>query len=117
MVQNLSPFSIVWPFRRPFLAALAAFAIAQILKLFTYWYSERRWDWTRIIGSGGMPSSHTGLVRFKQCHAHVILWLSCSISHCVVFGVNQWAMRRGNGVIGKPEVLCLTRYTYCIGIT
>ncbi len=39
-----------------------AFVIAQVLKVFTYWYSERRWDFTRLIGSGGMPSSHTGCV-------------------------------------------------------
>ena len=49
--------------RRPCIAAVAAFVVAQVLKLFTYWYSERRWDWTRLIGSGGMPSSHTGCVR------------------------------------------------------
>ena len=48
--------------RRPFVAAVVAFVIAQTLKAFTFWYSERRWDWTRLIGSGGMPSSHTGCV-------------------------------------------------------
>ena len=48
--------------RRPCVAAVLAFVIAQTLKLFTYWYSERRWDFTRLIGSGGMPSSHTGCV-------------------------------------------------------
>lgn len=48
--------------RRPCIAAVAAFVIAQVLKVFTYWYSERRWDATRLIGSGGMPSSHTGCV-------------------------------------------------------
>ncbi|CAK0787965.1 hypothetical protein CVIRNUC_011187 [Coccomyxa viridis] len=46
----------------PCVAAVLAFVIAQTLKLFTYWYSERRWDFTRLIGSGGMPSSHTGCV-------------------------------------------------------
>ncbi|KAK9916276.1 hypothetical protein WJX75_000823 [Coccomyxa subellipsoidea] len=46
----------------PCIAAVAAFVIAQVLKVFTYWYSERRWDATRLIGSGGMPSSHTGCV-------------------------------------------------------
>ncbi|KAK9843395.1 hypothetical protein WJX81_000344 [Elliptochloris bilobata] len=46
----------------PFVAAVIAFVIAQTLKAFTFWYSERRWDWTRLIGSGGMPSSHTGCV-------------------------------------------------------
>ena len=53
--------------RRPFIAAVIAFVIAQTLKAFTFWYSERRWDWTRLIGSGGMPSSHTGCVRATIC--------------------------------------------------
>lgn len=46
---------------------MLAFVIAQTLKLFTYWYSERRWDFTRLIGSGGMPSSHTGCVSPCAC--------------------------------------------------
>jgi len=46
----------------PFIAAFIAFAIAQLLKVFTFWYSERRWDYTRVVGSGGMPSSHTACV-------------------------------------------------------
>lgn len=45
------------------MAAFIAFAIAQIAKVFTYYYTENRWDPTRIIGSGGMPSSHTSMVR------------------------------------------------------
>ncbi|KAK9824280.1 hypothetical protein WJX72_009145 [[Myrmecia] bisecta] len=46
----------------PFIAAFIAFVIAQCLKVFTFWYAERRWDFSRLIGSGGMPSSHTALV-------------------------------------------------------
>ena len=45
------------------MAAFIAFAIAQITKLFTFYYTENRWDFTRIVGSGGMPSSHTSMVR------------------------------------------------------
>ena len=47
----------------PFVAAFIAFAIAQITKLFTFYYTENRWDITRVVGSGGMPSSHTSMVR------------------------------------------------------
>lgn len=53
---------------------MLAFVIAQTLKLFTYWYSERRWDFTRLIGSGGMPSSHTGCVStrtLRTCNKHL----------------------------------------------
>jgi acid phosphatase family membrane protein YuiD len=49
--------------RRPFVAAFIAFAIAQITKCFTYYYTENKWDFTRIVGSGGMTSSHTSMVR------------------------------------------------------
>ena len=46
----------------PFVAAFTAFAIAQTLKVFTFYCLEGRWDLSRLVGSGGMPSSHTGAV-------------------------------------------------------
>jgi hypothetical protein len=42
------------------LSAFAAFALAQISKVFTHYYVEKTWDWTRLVGSGGgfrRPSS------------------------------------------------------------
>ncbi|KAI7751005.1 hypothetical protein M8C21_004208 [Ambrosia artemisiifolia] len=44
------------------LSALAAFVLAQFIKVFTTWYKEQRWDLKRLIGSGGMPSSHSATV-------------------------------------------------------
>lgn len=65
--------------RSPFVAAFIAFAIAQITKCFTYYYTENKWDFTRIVGSGGMPSSHTSMVRaalangtFRQPAGHLL---------------------------------------------
>ncbi|XAR64430.1 hypothetical protein NMG60_11024764 [Bertholletia excelsa] len=46
----------------PLISALVAFAIAQSTKFFTSWYKERRWDLKQLIGSGGMPSSHSATV-------------------------------------------------------
>ncbi|XP_058095150.1 uncharacterized protein LOC131240738 isoform X3 [Magnolia sinica] len=46
----------------PLLSAFLAFATAQFLKLFTTWYKEKRWDSKRLLGSGGMPSSHSATV-------------------------------------------------------
>jgi len=40
-------------------ATVLAWTIAQVLKLFTYYSSERKFDFKRIWGSGGMPSSHS----------------------------------------------------------
>lgn len=45
-----------------FWAAFFGFLTAQVAKVFTHWYTERRWDFSRLYGSGGMPSSHTSLV-------------------------------------------------------
>ncbi|KAJ9560989.1 hypothetical protein OSB04_006149 [Centaurea solstitialis] len=44
------------------LSAFLAFAIAQFLKVITTRYKEKRWDAKKIIGSGGMPSSHSSTV-------------------------------------------------------
>lgn len=60
--RNALPQKIQVLLCRPFIAAFIAFAIAQLLKVLTFWYSERRWDYTRVVGSGGMPSSHTACV-------------------------------------------------------
>ncbi|CAB4294758.1 unnamed protein product [Prunus armeniaca] len=46
----------------PLLSAVVAFAIAQFIKFFTSWYKERRWDFKQLVGSGGMPSSHSATV-------------------------------------------------------
>lgn len=42
--------------------AVAAWFVAQALKIPTYWLVEKKWDWGRFFGSGGMPSSHTAFV-------------------------------------------------------
>lgn len=44
------------------LVAMAAWALAQILKVIILLVKERRLDLHRLIGSGGMPSSHSALV-------------------------------------------------------
>ncbi|KAA8529738.1 hypothetical protein F0562_034162 [Nyssa sinensis] len=46
----------------PLISALVAFALAQSIKFFTSWYKERRWDLKQLVGSGGMPSSHSATV-------------------------------------------------------
>uniref|UniRef100_A0A7N0VIQ5 Acid phosphatase/vanadium-dependent haloperoxidase-related protein n=1 Tax=Kalanchoe fedtschenkoi TaxID=63787 RepID=A0A7N0VIQ5_KALFE len=46
----------------PLIFALLAFTVAQLIKFFTTWYKEGRWDFKRLVGSGGMPSSHSATV-------------------------------------------------------
>lgn len=44
------------------LCALLAWLVAQTLKVLLYGALERKWDFRRFWGSGGMPSSHSSLV-------------------------------------------------------
>ena len=44
------------------LAAVLAWFVAQLLKVMLVLLKERRWDVSRMIGSGGMPSYHSALV-------------------------------------------------------
>ena len=38
---------------------IIAWALAQLLKVPTYWFVEKRLNWRRAFEAGGMPSSHT----------------------------------------------------------
>lgn len=42
--------------------AVTAWATAQLLKVFTYYFKEKKVNIERLTGAGGMPSSHTALV-------------------------------------------------------
>jgi acid phosphatase family membrane protein YuiD len=46
----------------PLISAVVSFAIAQAIKFLTTWYKENRWDPKLLVGSGGMPSSHSSTV-------------------------------------------------------
>lgn len=76
----------------PLISAFVAFAIAQSIKFFTSWYKERRWDLKQLVGSGGMPSSHsatvTGLAMaigfqegFGGSHFAIALILACVVMY------------------------------------
>ncbi|MFZ5943402.1 MAG: divergent PAP2 family protein [Bacillota bacterium] len=41
---------------------LFAWALAQLLKVIIVLWTQRKWDFTRLVGAGGMPSSHSALV-------------------------------------------------------
>jgi acid phosphatase family membrane protein YuiD len=45
-----------------FMSAFWSWLTAQMMKYFTAFYREGRWDWRVMFDSGGMPSSHTSLV-------------------------------------------------------
>ena len=49
-------------FNQVLLAGLAAWALAQIIKVPYAYLREKRWDWSLLLRAGGMPSSHAALV-------------------------------------------------------
>ena len=44
------------------LCSLIAWFVAQALKIPLFFLLEKRWDFRRFVGSGGMPSSHSAMV-------------------------------------------------------
>ncbi|KAI6672784.1 hypothetical protein NL676_000690 [Syzygium grande] len=70
--------SSLLPYNLPLISAFLAFALAQFLKLFTTWFKERRWDSKRMLGSGGMPSSHSATV---TALAVAIVVLACVVMY------------------------------------
>ncbi len=44
------------------ICSIAAWAIAQIFKVFTNFYVVREFDLKRLVGDGGMPSAHSATV-------------------------------------------------------
>ena len=45
-----------------FFACLIASVMAQLLKLPLEFLRTKQWDWSLILGTGGMPSSHSAVV-------------------------------------------------------
>ena len=48
------------------LCAVVSWLAAQVIKVLINLFVERKLDWSRLIGMGGMPSSHTACV-FSMC--------------------------------------------------
>lgn len=45
-----------------FIASLVSSILAQILKLPLEYLRTKKWDWSLIFGTGGMPSSHSAAI-------------------------------------------------------
>ncbi len=43
------------------MCAVAAWMVAQLLKLPLNYMTNKKWDWTLLISPGGMPSSHSAI--------------------------------------------------------
>lgn len=97
-------------------AAMLSFTIAQICKVFTHYHTHGKVDWGRLVGSGGMPSSHTALVVGLTTAIGLKDALDSSIfALCLVFSLVVSVSLRFCGlharlyIVGKRS-LCLGRW-------
>jgi acid phosphatase family membrane protein YuiD len=78
------------------IAALLSFSIAQTAKVFTHYHATGKVDYTRLVGSGGMPSSHTALVVGLCTSIGLKEGMQSSIfALCLVFSLVVRARARG----------------------
>ena len=47
---------------RFFIVSVSSWFLAQFLKTVIYAIENKKWDWTRLFGDGGMPSGHSATV-------------------------------------------------------
>lgn len=47
---------------RFFIVSVSSWLAAQFLKTVIYGIENKKWDWTRLFGDGGMPSGHSATV-------------------------------------------------------
>ena len=70
------------------LSALAAWAIAQGLKIVIGFAKTKKRDWRLLTASGGMPSSHTALVVATSCRVGMLEGFeSTAFAVCVVLSM------------------------------
>lgn len=88
---------------RVLLCGLTGWFVAQALKIPTYWIVERRWDWKRFFGAGGMPSSHSAmmvsltiLIGATQGFGSAIFALSFAFSLIVMYDAAGVRRETGN---------------------
>lgn len=94
------------PINPTLLVASIAWFIAQVLKFIFLFIIDKRVDFTRFVGSGGMPSSHTALCtsmavavgRIEGWHS-VIFAIACVFSAVVMY--DAAGVRRAAGEQAK----------------
>ena len=70
------------------ICAVVAYFFAQLLKIFTTLYKEKKLDMGRILGSGGMPSSHASTVSALAIRCAMVCGVASStFAICFVLAV------------------------------
>lgn len=83
------------------ICSLLSWFIAQSLKIPLYRIVEKKWDFRRFFGSGGMPSSHTALV----------VSLAIMVGRLEGFGTPAFAMCFGFAAIVMADAAGVRRET------
>ena len=88
------------------ITAVTGWFVAQILKVLIVLFQKKRLDWSRLIGSGGMPSSHTSFVislttavGYKEGLSSTLFAVCCVLSFIVMYDAS--GVRRATGTQAK----------------
>ena len=87
---------------RNFAVCVLAWSVAQAIKLFWYYREHRKWNWSLLVGTGGMPSGH---VTLASCFATLVGldqgWGSPVFQVALVLALivmsDAWGMRQAAG--------------------
>lgn len=72
----------------PLLAALAAIACAQLIKVPLYYIPNKKWNWGLLLSPGGMPSSHSAAVTALSTAVAMEHGVQSTVfAICVIFGM------------------------------
>ncbi|MDR0288044.1 MAG: divergent PAP2 family protein [Clostridiales bacterium] len=94
------------PLNHVLFVAFIAWFTAQVLKFIIYFIKDKKIDFTRLVGSGGFPSSHTALVTsLATMTGKVSGWKSpvfaLACVFCVVVMYDAAGVRRAAGEHAK----------------
>ena len=103
-------------------AAALAWAVAQALKVMLTLAISRRFDKSRVLGSGGMPSSHSAMacamlmtIGYREGFSSSIFALAFCFSGVVMYdaaGVRRSTGRNAQGINQLMDMLSGNGYTF-----
>ncbi|PHT68225.1 hypothetical protein T459_27712 [Capsicum annuum] len=96
----------------PLLSSLIAFALAQSIKFFASWYREKHWDLKQLVGSGGMPSSHSATVTALATAVGLLegfggsLFAAALVFACVIYDATGVRLHAGRQAEVLNQIVC-----------
>lgn len=91
---------------RIFISAAAGWCVAQVLKTLVHMALTRKFTAERLVGSGGMPSSHSSTVCALACSSAILYGLgSFEFAVCAIVAIvvmyDAMGVRRETGIQAK----------------